>query len=89
MNIIDAFASLDTSYRIAPHVFRAQLVKGVKPSLMSNALTLVSVENIDTLEPHFAVSTLDATRSWYSTSIQLIANASDMYTWCIRNSNHQ
>ncbi len=70
MNRIGAVASLDTSNRLATHVVQTRLVKGIKPSLIPNALTIVSVDNIDILQPHAVVSSLDATRSWHGTSMQ-------------------
>ncbi len=70
MNGIGAVASLDTSNRLATHVVQTRLVKGIKPSLIPNALTIVSVDNIDILQPHAVVSSLDATQSWHGTSIQ-------------------
>ncbi len=72
MNRIGAVASLDTSNRLATHVVQTRLVKGIKPSLIPNALTIVSVDNIDILQPHAVVSSLDATRSWHGTSIQVM-----------------
>ncbi len=44
MNRIGAVASLDTSNRLATHVVQTRLVKGIKPSLIPNALMIVSVD---------------------------------------------
>ena len=66
------FASLDTCNRLETHVVQNCLVKGNTPSLVPNMLTIASVDNIDNLQFHAVVSSLDATRSWHGTSVQFM-----------------
>ncbi len=82
MNRIGAVASLDTSNRLATHVVQTRLVKGIKPSLIPNALTIVSVDDIDILQPHAVVL------ARYINSSHA-ANARDMFTWATRNGDYQ
>ena len=70
MNRLGASASLDTCNRLATMIVEKRLKNGIKQSLVPGMLTVVSVDNIDILQPHAVVSATDATRSWHGTSIQ-------------------
>ena len=43
-----------------------------KELLKENTLTVVSIDNIDILQTHAMVSSMDATRSWHGTSVQCV-----------------
>lgn len=70
MNRIGAVASLDTSNRLATQVVQIRMRRGFKESLEPMKFTISSIDNIDILQPHAVVSSLDATRSWHGTSVQ-------------------
>ena len=72
LNRIGAGSSIDTSQRLATQVVHSRIVKGILPELEKNALSIVSIDNIDILQPHAFVSSTDATRSWHGTSVQCV-----------------
>ena len=63
-------SSLDTNNRIATYIVQKRIIGGIKPSMEFGMLTVVSIDNIDILQPNAVVSALDATRSWHGTSVQ-------------------
>ena len=71
-NRIGAAAALDTSNRLATHVVQQRILQGIEPELTENTLTVVSKDNIDILQTHAMVSSMDATRSWHGTSVQCV-----------------
>ena len=42
------------------------------PELNKNALSIVSIDNIDILQTHAYVSSTDSSRSWHGTSVQCV-----------------
>ena len=72
LNRIGAAASIDTSQRLAMQVVDSRKVNGILPELEKRALSIVSVDNIDILQPHAFISCTDATRSWHGTSVQCV-----------------
>ena len=72
LNRLGAVASLDTCHRLTTQVVLTRITTGIKPYLIPTTLSIVSVDNIDILQPHAVVSALDATRSWHGTSVQLM-----------------
>ena len=69
-NRIGAVASLDTCDHLSTSVVHKRLLLGTEQELCPNTLTVVSVDNIDSLQPDAMISSTDATRSWHSTSVQ-------------------
>ncbi len=51
---------------------RQRIFTGIEPELRANTLTIVSVDNIDILQTHAMVSSLDATRSWHGIPVQCV-----------------
>ena len=72
LNRLGACASLETAKRLSTMVVHERICRGIVPELTSNTLTLITIDNIDIQQSHAMVSALDATRSWYGTSIQCI-----------------
>ena len=72
LNRLGAAASIDTVNRLATHDVQTRLSEGIKPNLEPNKLAIVSVDNIDILQPYGFVSCQDATRSWHGTSVQCV-----------------
>lgn len=72
MNRLGAAASLDTCNRLATQVAQVRLEEGVKRYLVPSQLVVATVDNVDILQPHAVVSSLDATRSWHGTSVQCV-----------------
>ena len=72
LNRVGAVASFDTCNRLATRVVQQQILRGIKPELSPNTLTVVSIDNIDILQSHAMVSSVDATRSWHGTSVQCV-----------------
>ena len=70
LNRVGAIASIDTHQRLATQVVQERIAQGVLPHIDEKALSIVSVDNIDILQPHAFVSCTDATRSWHGTSVQ-------------------
>ena len=71
-NKLGIVSSLDTNSRIATSIVERRFKQGIKPSLKSDMLSVVSIDNVDILQSHATVSSLDATRSWHGTSVQCI-----------------
>lgn len=71
-NRLGAAASLDTCLRLATQVVQDRMANGIKPELEEGALSIISIDNIDILQPHSFVSCTDATRSWHGTSVQCV-----------------
>ena len=72
LNRVGAVSSLDTNSRLATMVVQQRLKRGIEPELEPNKFTVISVDNIDILQSHAMVSSLDATCSWHGTSIQCV-----------------
>ena len=72
LNRVGAVASIDTNQHLATQVVQARMARGVLPELEERALSIVSIDNIDILQPHAFVSCTDATRSWHGTSVQCV-----------------
>lgn len=70
MNRIGAVACVDTANRLSTQVAQDRIVHSIHTALYPNTLTVVSIDNIDILQPHAIVSCTDATRSWHGTSVQ-------------------
>jgi hypothetical protein len=70
MNRVGAVASIDTFDRLATEVVEIRLQEGIKTSLKLDMITLVSLDNVDILQPYAIVAATDATRSWHGTSVQ-------------------
>ena len=49
-----------------------QITEGIHPELQPRMLSIVSVDNIDILQPYAFVSSLDSSRSWHGTSVQCV-----------------
>ena len=71
-NKLGIVSSLDTNNRIATSIVEMRTKEGIKPLLSQGALSIISIDNVDILQPHAIVSSLDATRSWHGTSVQCI-----------------
>ena len=72
LNRVGAVASLDTVNRLNTQVAVKRRTQGIISELKPDAFTIVSVDNIDILQPHAAVSSTDATRSWHGISEQCV-----------------
>ena len=72
LNRVGAVASIDTNQRLATQVVQARIENGILPEIEERALSIVSIDNIDTLQPRAFVSCTDATRSWHGTSVQCV-----------------
>lgn len=72
LNRVGAVASLDTCNRLATYVVEERIRTGIEPELVPNKLIIVSIDNIDILQLHAMVSSLDDTRSWHGTSVQCV-----------------
>ena len=70
LNRVGAIASIDTHQHLATQVVKERISQGILPHIEEKALSIVSVDNIDILQPHAFVSSTDATRSWHGTSVQ-------------------
>ena len=70
LNRVGAIASIDTHQRLATQVVQERMAEGILPHINEKALSILSVDNIDILQPHAFVSCTDATRSWHGTSVQ-------------------
>ena len=70
LNRVGAIASIDTHQRLATQVVEERISQGVISHINKEALSIVSVDNIDILQPHAFVSCMDATRSWHEISVQ-------------------
>ena len=70
-NLLGTVASVDTTNRIATQAVQLRMSQGILPAVTSHTLTVVSIDNLDPLQPHAFVSTTFSTRSWHGTSIQL------------------
>ena len=89
MNKLGAVACNETRCRLSTKIVQQRFLEGVKKSLVLRMLTVVSMDNIDILQPHAVVSTLDATRSWHGTSVQYMQplpvtgalTSADMVPW--------
>ena len=60
-NKLGIVASLDTSSRLGTHVVEKRIVEGIRPSLQFGIAT---IDNVDILQSHAVVSSLDATRNF-------------------------
>ena len=69
LNRLGAAASIDTVNCLATHVVQIHLSEGIKPDLEPNKLAIVSVDNIDVLQPYGFVSCQDAIECWHGTSV--------------------
>ena len=67
-NRVGAAASIDTNSRLATIVVKERITRGIIPDLIPHTLTIVSIDNIDILQPHALVSCTDAKRSWHGTT---------------------
>ena len=65
-------ASIETANRLAVKVVEDKLKRGITSYLAQDKFTVVTVDNVDILQPYAFVSTLNATRSWHGTSVQCI-----------------
>lgn len=72
LNRVRAIASLDTNNRLATHIVQERINQGIIPQLVPNALTILSIDNIDILQTYAIVSCTDKTRSWHGTSVQCV-----------------
>ena len=65
MNRVGEVASIDTTSRLATSVVCARISRGIKEELVANALTVVSIDNVDVLlHVHAMVYSTDTSRSW-------------------------
>lgn len=62
MNRVGVAASIDTNHRLATQVVQSRLAHGILSDINMHALSMVSIDNIDILQPHAFVSCTDATR---------------------------
>ncbi len=73
INRIGACASLDTANRLSTMVVHDRIYRGILLlELNFNTLSVITIDNVDILQTHAMVSTLDATQSWHGTSIQCV-----------------
>ena len=72
LNQVGVVASIDTNQRLATQVVQARIANGILPEIDKRALSIISIDNIDILQPHAFVSCTDATRSWHGTSVQCV-----------------
>ena len=52
-------ASLDTSSRLGTHVVEKRIVEGIRPSLQFGMLCIATIDNVDILQSHAVVSSLE------------------------------
>ena len=72
LNRVGACTSMDTLQRIQTTVATRRIEQGPTPYLNSQTLSIVSIENIDILQPCAMVSAQSPNRSWHGTSIQRV-----------------
>ena len=72
LNQVGAALSIETVNRIAVKVVKNRMEKGVQAHLVEGKVTVVSIDNVDVLQPYAFVCTLDNTRSWHGTSVQCV-----------------
>jgi hypothetical protein len=68
-NKLGACVSLDTHNRIVNSIATERMTKGIIPQLTPNTLSIISIDNVDILQPHSMVSTLGS-HTWHGTSVQ-------------------
>ena len=72
LNRIGAVSSIETANRRAVKVVENRMEKWIKAQLVEGKVTVVSIDNVDVLQPYVFVCTLDNTRSWHGTSVQCV-----------------
>ena len=72
LNRIGVAASIDTSQQLATSVVSYRIDRGILPELNMQALSIVSIDNIDILQTHAFVSSTDSSRSRHGTSVQCV-----------------
>lgn len=70
-NRIGACVSLDTHNRIANEVAAIRLNRGIIPYLTPNTLSIITIDNVDILQPYAMISALKS-HGWHGTSIQCV-----------------
>jgi hypothetical protein len=72
LNRVGACASMDTVNRIHTKIAADRIEKGAMFDMAEGTLNIVSIDNIDILQPWTIVSCKNPTRSWHGTSIQCV-----------------
>jgi hypothetical protein len=72
LNRVGACASMDTLMRVLTSVAESRIERGISSCLVPNALSFISIDNIDILQPWAMVSSLTPGRSWHGTSVQCV-----------------
>ena len=67
INCVGAVASIDTNQCVATQEVQVRVSQGIFSEIAEMALSIVSIDNIDILQPHAFVSCTDATRSSHGT----------------------
>ena len=89
-NGIGAVASLDTHDLIATYAVKERITKGIHSELVPSTLTISSIDNMDILQHHTIVSTVQSKRSWHGTSVQcvqpmpksIVVSEEEYVPWC-------
>ena len=68
--MLNCVGAIDTHQHLATQVVQERIAQGVLPHIDEKALSIVSIDNLDILQPHAFVSCTDAIRSWHGTSVQ-------------------
>ena len=71
-NRVGAAACIETNSRLATQVSYERIAHGFELDLINSTFNVVSIDNVDILQPHSFVSSTDTTRSWHGTSVQCI-----------------
>jgi hypothetical protein len=72
LNRVGACASLDTVNRIHTAIAAERIEHGIESFITANTLSIVSIDNIDILQPWTIVSCMIPSCSWHGTSIQCV-----------------
>ena len=72
LNRVGVVASVETLNRLATQIVQTRISEGIASDLDPETFSVVSVDNVDILQPYGFVSCLDATRSWHGTSVQCV-----------------
>lgn len=78
MNRLGAAACIDTANRLSTQVVRERISRGIQHDLCPHTLTVVSIDNIDILQPYAIVSSADVDRSYHGACFHSVYTGDSM-----------